>query len=168
MPASWSYSLCDEGSCYVGIPSSSTMSPITLAQSQAGAYGFLKINLTVGLNYGSGLVVFYVYDQNDINRGDTISFEIHWPAPTGIAENNSLANFETYPNPAINTINLENNSGENIHLSMIDVNGSLITDFDMQNGNRLTKDVALLPRGIYLILAESASGLRSTQRIILE
>lgn len=74
----WSISLCDYNACYVGVPTSSSMEPITLAEAQGGTHGFFKMNITVGQHYGMGKVSYYVYDASDFSRGDTVSFELIW------------------------------------------------------------------------------------------
>ena len=74
----WSISLCDYNACYVGVPTSETMTPITLAEAQGGTHGFFKMNITVGQHYGTGKVSYYVYDASDFNRGDTVSWELIW------------------------------------------------------------------------------------------
>ncbi|MBL4625070.1 MAG: T9SS type A sorting domain-containing protein [Flavobacteriales bacterium] len=74
----WSISLCDYTSCHVGIPSSGIMTPMTLPAAQSGAFGFFKMNITVGQNYGTGKVSYYVYDANDFARGDTVSWSLIW------------------------------------------------------------------------------------------
>ena len=73
----WSYSVCDYSGCYVGFPSSATMTPITASEMTSGTHGFIKCNITCADYFGDGKVEIYIYDQNNYNRGDTISFFIN-------------------------------------------------------------------------------------------
>lgn len=165
--SSLSYSLCDFGACYVGIPSgTNTMDSISLSQAQAGSEGFLKINITVGQNYGYGKVVFYVYDQANINRGDTISFEIYWPAPTAVNEINLLEGVSVYPNPATDYVQVENVSGELVTLSIFTLTGQLVSTETVSAAN-FTKDVSTLERGMYIVVLENADGNKKTVRLVL-
>lgn len=165
--SSWSYSLCDYGACYVGIPSgTNTMDPISLSQAQAGSEGFLKINITVGQNYGSGKVVFYVYDQANLNRGDTISFEIHWPAPTAVSEIELLQDVSLYPNPATDKFIVENASGEEVTLSIFSLTGQLVSTETVTTSN-LVKGVSTLERGMYIVVMENSNGNKKTVRLVL-
>lgn len=77
-PSSWTISTCDYTSCYVGIPSADIMDPISQADADNGAYGFLKMNITVAQNYGQGIVAYYVYEAGNFSRGDTVSWELIW------------------------------------------------------------------------------------------
>ncbi len=165
--SSWSYSLCDFGACYVGIPSgTNTMDPISLSQAQAGSEGFLKINITVGQNYGYGKVVFYVYDQANINRGDTISFEIYWPAPTAVSEIDLLQDVSLYPNPATDKFIIENASGEELTLSIFTLTGQLVSTEIFSSAN-FTKDVSALEREMYIVVLENTLGNKKITRLVL-
>ena len=161
----WSCSICDFGGCYVGFPGSATMSAIPSADMAAGVHGFIKCNITCGLNYGDGKVEIYVYDQNDYSRGDTVSFSIHWPAPAS-AINEHKISMLTYPNPVVDQLIIENLS---------DVNGSIvITDIlgKKMRQNRLGAnaieqiDVSDFRKGVYLVSVIGKNGMQSSKKII--
>jgi hypothetical protein len=105
-PANWSYNFCDYDNCAVGIPLSGTMTPISLAEAQNGIYGYLHLNLTVGNNLGQGKVEVYVYDANDYNIGDTVSWDISWTNTAGLSELDD-SNFTIYPNPVTEILNID-------------------------------------------------------------
>jgi len=48
LPETWSYSLCDVGHCYVGIPESATMDPLTKEQMDNGEMCFFNLGIIAG------------------------------------------------------------------------------------------------------------------------
>jgi hypothetical protein len=161
----WSCSICDYSGCYVGFPSSATMTAISSVDMAAGVHGFIKCNITCGLNYGDGKVEIYVFDQNDYSRGDTVSFTIHWPAPASAIAEHKIS-LLTYPNPVLDQLIIENLS---------DINGTIvITDIlgKKMRHNRLGAhaieqiDVSDLRKGVYLVSVIGKNGIQSSKKII--
>lgn len=167
--SSWSYSLCDQGSCYVGIPTTTqTMNPISLSQSQQGMQGFLKLNLTTGLNYGNGKAVFYVYDASDINRGDTVSFDIRWPGTNSVFElENEKAIFSVYPNPTNHFIHFQNYISEDVSVSFTNVIGERVMSVNAGGLSTQNIDISEFPKGIYFITVDNNEK-RYVKRIIVQ
>mgnify|MGYP000461619845 CR=1 FL=1 len=64
VPSGWDYSVCDNGTCYVGIPDGFTMpNPVP-----AGESGFLGLNLTPN-SEGSGILQIYVHVSGEPDAG---------------------------------------------------------------------------------------------------
>ncbi len=163
--ANWSYSVCDHVSCYVGFPPSATMDPITASEMAAGTNGFIKLNLTVGHNYNTGLVEIYVYDAADYNRGDTISFYVHWPVGGTSVDEHSLS-FTTYPNPVNSVLNISNASTDNGVIEISDLTGKMVARELIMSTATREIDLSALRPGVYLVTLKDGVGNVSTKRIV--
>jgi len=169
IPASWDYALCDYTNCHIGIPQSGVMSAISLNQAQNfGTVGFLKVNVTANLNYGNGKVVFYVYDSNNINRGDTISLTINYPNTVGINENMNQSLVSFYPNPAKNNVQFNNDSDENINFSIYNSLGKLILNQIVLSNQSSSEDVSELNSGVYFVSFIDKKGMKQIHKLIIQ
>jgi hypothetical protein len=156
LPASWTYSICYQGGCATGIPTTVvTMETITLAQAQQGVQGFLKINVTTGLNYGSGKAVFYVYDANDINRGDTVSFDIRWQNLLSTNEINFESQFSIYPNPANDVLIIRSEYDETSEVAFTNAIGEVVLTEKVNVREVKRLDISDLSQGIYFMTITS-------------
>ena len=163
LPADWSYSLCDLGGCYVGIPNSGTMQEITELQAIDGVTGFLKLNITASTFYGEGDAVFYVYDIGDMANGDAVSMHSTWANPSsGISENANNA-IEAYPNPVQTQLNF-NNISKIERIEILGINGQIISNLK-PNGPSLKVDFSTFPGGVYFAKLTDDSGQVITKRI---
>lgn len=160
----WSCSVCDYSGCYVGFPPSATMTPITASEMASGTNGFIKCNITCGANYGDGKVEIYVYDQNDYNRGDTVSFFIHWPAPaTGIEETKLSLN--TYPNPVSDQLTIANESSVTGDVVVTDLLGKVVHTTTIQANATRRLNFSDLRSGVYLVSLKAENGAITTKKI---
>ncbi|MFT6717374.1 MAG: hypothetical protein ACJAUV_001308 [Flavobacteriales bacterium] len=160
----WSYSLCDQGGCYVGIPPSGTMSPITDEQADNGMTGFLILNLTASYYYGEGELVFYIYEAGNYANGDTATMYLNWADPSATAiQEDVFGNVELYPNPVNNELvlnNIENMS----HIEIIGATGqTVLTENLSQNIQNI--NLTDLPKGIYIAKLIHENGEVNTRRI---
>lgn len=146
----WDYSLCDYTGCYVAVPPTGTMTPITLLQSQNGTNGFLKMNIGhQGFN-GDGLVEIYVYDASDYNRGDTVSFHlsINGLSIGEVSPNNSVI---VSPNPANDLVSISGSTANSV--SIYSSLGKHVMNLE-GNGNG-SFDVSELVSGVYILKFEN-------------
>lgn len=155
-PSGWSYSICDQGGCYVGLPATATMNPISLVDAQNGVFGFIKLNLTTGSVYGHGVMKIYVYDSNDYNRGDTISFDITNLAPSSIQEEEAV--FSVYPNPVVDLLQWE---GDVSQVEIYDASGRKSLSLDRPQS---PLNLSQLPAGMYHVLFNT-NGQLFTQKV---
>lgn len=165
LPENWSYSLCDYGSCYVGFPSSGKMSTMSAAEIEAGEEAFMKFNLSPK-SLGKGEVKIYIYDYNNVSRGDTVTIKINYADVLTVSTFQS-ANLNIYPNPTNGILNLDNltlNNGKATVLSNI---GSTVKSFDLINGSNQV-DISDLAKGVYFLRIEDQSGLVKTSKILLQ
>jgi hypothetical protein len=166
-PAEWSYSLCDQGGCYVGIPPSGTMTAITQEEAENGKEGFFKINLTAGYNYGRGVVKLYVYDNNDYTRGDTVSFDIDWSqGASALNETSQKMDINIYPNPASSLINLSNLNNDIEKIALFNILGESVYSENV-SAKEKSVDVGNLNRGSYFLTIYVKDGTVITEKIVL-
>lgn len=162
-PAAWSYSLCDYGGCEVGIPATGSMTSITLTDAQSGIIGWFKIILTVGQNSGTGKAEIYVYDSNDYNRGDTVSWEYTWNAATASLEIITEDGISISPNPASDqlTISVQGVNSGAIYNGL----GQNVLSIEFEDYKSI--DISELKAGMYIVVLETENGSIS-ERIIIK
>jgi hypothetical protein len=164
----WICNLCIHGGCAVGIPASGTMDEITLIEALNGVVGFFKLHLTVGNNIGHGVARIYVYDANDVNRGDTVSFDIDRQQITDIKETTYSPLLSIYPNPAKETIRMNNKSNYNVNIEIYNILGESVA-IQMLLPNQSSKlDVSSIKKGVYFVLYTDEKGIKQTQKLILQ
>jgi hypothetical protein len=83
----------------------------------------------------------------------TCSFEMQVKNGIGVTENSQLnQGLSIYPNPATDTVRLENLSDFAIETaSVYDVNGKLVAQFDLDNKQINTLDVSNLTSGVFMV-----------------
>ena len=160
LPVDWSYSLCDLGGCYVGIPESGIMDPITTEQAQEGFMGFLKLNITASNFYGEGDVVFYVHEIGDESFGDTITMHITHADPLSSLEESLFSNVEVYPNP-VQTILYFSTPSDFKSAQVLGTDGSIHATIHTEQN----VDFTSYPVGLYFLKLEDAEGNVYTQKI---
>ncbi|MCH2224259.1 MAG: T9SS type A sorting domain-containing protein [Crocinitomicaceae bacterium] len=168
IPSSWSYAMCDYGACYPAIPATGTMGTILLNEAQDGEKGFFKLMVTTGPNYGTGFVELYVYDSNDINRGDTVSFLLNYEGGVGIDITEGKESFSFYPNPAREMIELHNPSSEEKSIVIMDVTGEFVCQKKLSPESTTSLDINHLNAGVYFICHFDLNGVKKTERLIVE
>lgn len=161
----WSYSLCDYAGCYVGVPASGQMSPITASQAANGTTGFLKINLTVGFNYNVGQLKIYVYDAADYNRGDTITFNIVWEEPVLNIEEHALE-VGLYPNPVRDIMTLDNKNDKPLNVNVMNAIGANVASFQVAANSIKKYDMEALNTGVYFVSYQTNKGNMVTKKVI--
>lgn len=166
LPSEWSYSLCDYGGCAVGIPPYGSMTPISLSEAQNGTKGWFKLNLTVGQVYGQGKVEIYVYDSNDINRGDTVSWFITWDGSSAsISENQYESEINVYQNPDSKEIHVSNLTDAK-QISFYTLSGRKVSDVYPTSESMIINS-SDFEEGIYIIQIRNAEGGLLTKKVYL-
>lgn len=167
IPTGWSYSLCDYNLCYAGIPATGTMTPITAAEATNGTTGYFKISLNPWQLAGSATVEIYVYDINDYNIGDTVTYTYNHVSSVGVGEN-GLADLTIYPNPATDAVTIGNISPEITQLQVINVVGEVVKNISLTGKNTQTLDVSDYPAGIYFVSYANSEGTTRTEKLVIK
>ncbi len=154
IPAGWDYSLCDYTSCYVGIPATGTMTPISLADAQNGIGGYFNLSVNPKNVEGVGFLELYVYDANDHERGDTVSWTLTYNKAVSTNELEAAKSFKIYPNPAQDVLNIE---FKGAYTGAI-FNGLGKKVLSLAGDQNQTVDVSNLTNGVYFISCQDESG----------
>tara|TARA_B110000037_G_C17096514_1_gene496200 strand:- start:36 stop:731 length:696 start_codon:yes stop_codon:yes gene_type:complete len=164
LPLEWSYSLCDLGGCYVGIPNSGIMDPITAQQAQDGFMGFLKLNITASTFYGEGDVIFYVHELGNPAFGDTVTMHISHPNPASSIVENGINSVEVYPNPVHSELQFKAISDIE-SCQVVGLNGEVYASFRTMSPEQKI-DFSGFSSGVYFLRLSDSKGNTATQKVI--
>lgn len=161
----WDFSLCDNGTCYSGIPDSASF-PVTKPGEKASLK--LTIVFTEGVSKaGKGTTQFLVYNVNDVNDADTVTFVAD--VATGIFEivpNDKKISI--YPNPATDVINISS-ADLNLtkgNMSIYNALGAKVNDVILTPSGMNTVSVNNLPAGVYYVRFQATTGEVSTRSFL--
>lgn len=163
MPIEWQFSLCDYTNCYIGIPNSGTMTPISLSEAEGGTEGYFMLTIMNQGISGSGTVELWVYDSNDYERGAFVSWTVNYVGEVSVDENAAAA-IQVYPNPTTDVLNVKvqgaftgeilNELGQNV----LALKGTSTQSFDVSG----------LDAGIYFVSIQTATGDLMRQRLVVQ
>ena len=154
-PAGWTYSLCDFGFCYDGIPNSGIMQPVP-----DGANAFLKLSVWANEIEGAGGITFWVHEIDTPEDYQQITF---WFNMTPLGIQTEVWVEEIYPNPAAQTLNLTFDARTSVRILALD--GTLLSDAGTLPVSS-SLDVSFLPNGVYLLQCRRGAAIR-TERLII-
>lgn len=163
MPDAWEFSLCDYNNCYVGIPNSGSMVPITLDEAENGQEGYFQLTTMNQGIAGSGSVELWVYDANDYERGAFVSWTISFAGTVGVDENAAQAAV-VYPNPANDVLNI---AQEGAFTGKI-VNELGQTVMNLQGAATQSFDISALDAGIYFVSIVGENGDLMRKRLVVQ
>jgi hypothetical protein len=165
----WNYSLCDYTGCYVGAPDNGTMTTITVEESEAGKEGFFTLTINTGEITGDGSLVLYVYDSNNPNIGDTVSFHVTRSISTGLKEEiKAMVEPMIFPNPSTDQFNISlSDLTEISHVGIYNAIGKLVSNLNHVKQTKLTIDVSAFETGIYFVNVTSTQGGLYTKKLII-
>lgn len=155
-PPEWTFALCDFGYCYEDIPASGVMSPIPTV-----ADGFLKLTVWANEVDGSGSVTFWVYEVDDIENYQRITFWFNM-APVSVAEV-ERSSIQAYPNPANTTLQAQSPTPGNWQL--FNNQGQVVLDAGA-DAVSWKVDVSSLPAGWYTLKCTREDGVRTEPVLI--
>jgi hypothetical protein len=148
-PASWQYSMCDLGTCYPGLPPG----PTAMNTVSVGAQGFLGINVDPGSTPGSAIVKTFVYQQGFKSNGDTLTWYIN-AGPAAIEEIFGNGTIKIFPNPVVNSLNIDLTNTGATTLIIKDAIGRTVIMKNIEAGNH-SLDISDLPKGFYILQIET-------------
>lgn len=143
MPEDWSADLCDYGWCYNGIPGNGIMQPVGI-----DTMAYLKLIVQPGATAGSAWIWFRVWPDGDETHFADVYFSLHTPGTVGASSPEPLA-VRIYPNPASETLFLENSGAEAAALRLFDAQGRLVRQATLPGASRDQWPAGELPAGRY-------------------
>lgn len=164
MPQDWDLSLCDYTSCYIGVPANGSMTEITLAEATNGTDGFFNLTVNHKGITGEGKVVLYVFDSNDHERGDTVSWQLSFDGTVSIDEIEANKLFKVYPNPATDVLNITSEG----HYTGAIFNSIGKRVLLLEGDKNETVNISNLESGIYFISCQDEKGYTFNRQIIIQ
>lgn len=160
MPSGWDMSLCDYTACYIGIPPTGTMTPITQAEAANGTKGFFKLTVQHMNVVGEGVAELYVYDSNDPLNGDTVSYTLSF-GNVSVAEMETASPLTITPNPATDQVNFAFDGA--LNGAIYTANGQKV--MNVAGEDQFSVNMNEMPAGIYIVRLQDVSGAVITERI---
>lgn len=164
----WDYSLCDLGHCFTSIPKNGTMDSVDVS-----GYGFFKLTLDP-INYQKNSVVkLLLFETDNPSVKDTVTFIVDGCSSgvacsleTGISEKNAANAISVFPNPAMNTINIELSAEHTAgKIEIYNVIGKKVMDVPTVNkGGINTISLEKLSAGAYFIRYSNKDGITATKK----
>jgi hypothetical protein len=143
LPIEWDYSLCDYGGCHPGVPNEREMAPIA-----DGVEGYLIMNIMYLEDASEGSVAFALSNNYDTTI-DTITFNFK-PGTVGINQQKNNLELAMFPNPASNTLRINNPFNNIATLSVMNMSGKEILNTQLNAGIQ-SADISALPNGLYIV-----------------
>ncbi len=145
--AAWSVLVCDNVNCYANAVPDGTMDPIATGVTEL----IFKITLNPMDTPGAGSISYAVWDQNDMNSIDTVTFNFTVEQAVSIAEEQLAAQVKLFPQPSEDVLNiaLPESFGRG-DVQVFDLNGSIVARQDV-SGTSAAIDVAELASGMYIL-----------------
>ncbi|GAB4313947.1 MAG: hypothetical protein Kow00127_05120 [Bacteroidales bacterium] len=157
-PEEWQADLCDYVSCYMGIPESGTMYPLTDT-----IRGYLKITINPNGFAGTGFVSFKVFDNKHPEVADTVSFTIHTVVQT-LAASQEEVSFSAGPVPAGTWMNIHTGSSLPVTVQITSPEGEILSTFRQALSGRVY--TGNLKPGWYVLSATYPNGKVITRKIL--
>jgi hypothetical protein len=140
-----------------------------LAAGSPGIVHYDGSNWSIISSYG-GINGIYspVNDKANVYCVGTDGHIFHLDLVSGIEEKKLSADFNIYPNPATNMVNLDIKTTQKVNISIYNLAGQkIINVLDGFVGNESVKiETNLLPAGVYLIRVETAEGSASKKLVV--
>ena len=159
IPEEWYTAYCDNHGCYSTLPESGSMSPM-----YEDMIGFVKLIINPNSVEGNGIVQYYIYEDNDYENGQTMTFIIHTPNTVGI-DNIVDLSFNFYPNPVINTLTIDTEE-TTLEISIYNLFGHQILSLHPQQNSNIQINAQLWPAGIYFLELKSLNGVKTTRKFV--
>lgn len=154
----WDYSLCDFGTCYIGVPQKGTMKRMGISDT-----AFLKLNISPQQVLGTGSVTFKVSPTPNESYNVTITVVVY---PSAILENAAFESVSIYPNPAKDIVTIENSFAQHGNISIYNVIGEKLVDFVASPGEKSNISFTSLPAGLYFVKYTHSLGEVITKKIV--
>jgi len=164
-------SFCFETTCYSPFIDTATRQLAIPAESSSAEEDF-KGEFFANENLGISIVKYRFYDFNNVDDYTEVVVK-YLSSPTAIeediAKNISLSN--AYPNPAINTVNLDYSFDirfSTASLKIVNLLGSVVKEVEMdQNNSRLSLNVSDMTSGIYFYSVVVNNEIIQTKKLVI-
>lgn len=154
LPFGWTYTSCDNGFCYGGIP----IGPNVMDSVPVGGQGMVGLDIDPENIQGTGVVKIYVYQDGYRNNGDTLTWNISL-STVGIEEINENSGISVFPNPTDKLLNIKltNKFKQKVEsIFFIDALGRKVKEVDFFDEGTVV-DISDLKSGYYNLVVKTSS-----------
>ncbi|MBL4716216.1 MAG: hypothetical protein COC01_06545 [Bacteroidetes bacterium] len=154
----WEVAICDKNNCYL---SSVTEKSFTLS---AGEQGIINAHFYPSGAAGQGILDLDVFNASDTTDLATIIYKVT-AYPTGIGDSQlSTYDFEVYPSPASDYINISFDDNEINDVEIYNILGKKLSTIKL-NKNTIY-NITDLPTGLYFIKVKDSQGVVHTKSFV--
>lgn len=161
VPANWDAAVCDNKICYAGLEDSGTMNPV---DSQGSA--FLLLHITSHSNYGKATVRYCVWDEQNPQWKDTLTFILRVDPPSGIGQLNVTSSILIYPNPAQDFLHIHTNNDKGFDCQIFTITGDRVSGAKSET-DEVILSIKELKAGIYFLRIQHENGYYSNNKITI-
>ncbi|MBL4655654.1 MAG: T9SS type A sorting domain-containing protein [Bacteroidia bacterium] len=155
---SWEVAICDKNNCYL---SSVTEKEFTL---DAGKSGILNAHFYPDGVIGDGFLDLKIVNTDDTTDAATITYNAT-AYPTGIGDSKLVSyNFEIYPSPASEYINISFDDNELSIVEIYNILGKKLSTIKINK--KATYSITDLPKGLYFIKVKDSRGVVHTKSFV--
>lgn len=127
-------------------------------------------DLTFHGTFGASSITSFGVDNNQnlyvVAFGGGSIYKVIDNTPMSV-DSNELNNLVLYPNPAKNTVSLQSENFEIESVAILDLNGSLINNYNTSNNKNLVLDVSSLNSGVYFVKITAVNGKQSYKKLLV-
>lgn len=145
LPEGWTADLCDYGLCYTGIPANGTMNPAIDT-----VLPFLKLIVQPNAVSGNAWLWFRAIEVGNNSNFVDVYYNLFTPGTVGV-QTPATAPLRFFPNPAGNTLFVENKAAMSLPVRLTDMSGREIWRSILTQYTTETIDLAPYPAGTYLL-----------------
>jgi len=155
IPVDWAASGCTNVICYISVPENGPLGDLN-----PGEEAYLSINLSVNDSPGDAIIRFRIFDPDNPQINDTITFIYKAESDTLYSTPQPWAKINFYQN--VLTVFLKSGNSKT-ELKVFDMGGKLIAQHDIETITSLSfRDFT---DGIYIIMVENESGQQIIQKV---
>lgn len=155
-PSEWSVTGCSNVSCYTKVPDDGTFGTL-----QPNDQAYMSINLAVNGIAGDGEIRFVIFDDDQPQLKDTISFVYHAQEDLADAEPQPWAKINFAQN--VLTVFLKNESTYTA-LYIFDISGNRMMNMELSEISSYS--MSEFPVGIYVVVVRDENGKELIQKIV--
>ncbi len=159
----WEILVCDNINCYVGAVADGTMDPIAAGEREM----IFKVTFDPKNVTGIGSISYAVWDQNDLNSIDTVTFNFTVEQAVSITSEQLDAQVKLFPQPSEDVMHISFNASlGKVNVEIFTLSGSIVKRQDVSDPSELINVSDLAP-GIYVLHLSTDIGVVN-KRILIQ
>jgi len=164
-------SFCWASQCYPPFLDESALYQPIIGGESTGTDNFYA-EFMANETFGTSIIKYKFFDKDNTDIFSEVVVK-YWSSPEAIGEEiaNNISFSNAYPNPAINTFNIDYNFDTNINkasLKIVNLLGSVVKEVEIdQNSNKLSMDISNLDAGVYFYSIVVNNEVFQTKKLVI-